>query len=289
MATLKFCASLLFCLLPLSLAAQRVADVETLEGQIKLNPARDPSQTLAPSLGEDLFLQDVVTTMAKAKTRIRFIDASIISLGENTRLRITKLLFNATQPREAEFSLEGGLALFEVSRAVLGSFYQVATTFGIFRAKGTVFSVESTPTQAILTVFEGEVEFVDLSGTITSVPAGQRLEVDASGVRGVPSSIPVGEEGKILTSITTSITPILPAVTQLAVVNQVLSLPVLAPVNNLLQAPLIKSLTPPKLLGAAGDLQRSLLQPTLGLTLPTILSLDNTAGVTQILVTTGAP
>src|SRR5262245_26139785 len=92
-----------FLLLPsLALAQSRVADVEAIEGEVKLNPSRDPKLSIAPTKDEDIFLNDVITTFTKAKTRLRFIDKSIISLGENSRLRITRLVFDPDKSREDE-------------------------------------------------------------------------------------------------------------------------------------------------------------------------------------------
>lgn len=278
-------ALLCMLLLPsLAAAQERVADVEATQGEVKLNPSRDPKVSLVPTQGEDVFFNDVVTTFTKAKARLRFIDESIISLGENTRLRVTKLVFDPDKNRDAEFDLQTGLALFMVGKAIFGSYFQVLTPFGTFRAKGTVFSVEVFADRARLSVLEGVVEYIDGSGAIVSVSAGQTLEVNsAKSAPPAPAPLPAGEEGKILTAVTATVTPLLPAVTQLSLVEKTLSLPLTAPVGELLKAPLLKPATN-TLATTTNLVQQTILQPTLGLNLglSSFLSVDNTANLTRV-------
>ena len=282
--------SLIVCLTPWAALGQQVADLESSEGEVKVSPAKDPAAAFLPSLGADLFLNDTVTTLARAKARLRFIDESIISLGENTRLKISRLVFDPSKKRDAEYELEGGLAVFQVSKVILGQLFQVVTPFGIFRAKGTVFAVEVTATQARLSVLEGVVEFSDNAGVTISVSAGQQIEVTAAGATGASVTtptlpLPAGEEGRLLGAVTSFVLPSLSVSVQLTIIDDVLSLPLTKNLDLLLRSKLLKANVVPSLLGTAGVLQKSILQPTLGLSLglPGILSPEQSAaGLAQI-------
>ena len=280
---------LFLCCSPWIALGQQVADLEASEGEVKVSPANDPAAAFLPSLGADLFLNDKVTTQTRAKARLRFIDESIISLGENTRLTLSKLVFDPNKQRDAEYGLEGGLALFQVSKVVLSQLFQVITPFGSFRAKGTVFAVEVNATQARLSVLEGVVEFSDSTGATITVSAGQQLEVTSGGAStAAPVLLPSGEEARLLGAVTSFVLPSLSTPIQLKLIDNVLALPLTANLELLLRSRLLKTNVVPSLLGTAGALQRSILQPTLGLSLglPGLLSPEQSAaGLAQVKVT----
>lgn len=279
---------LLALVAPPAQAQSAIGAFELAEGQVKLAPAGSPKSPAVAQVGTDVAQDDTVTTLAKARARLRFLDESTISMGENTRLRLTRMVFDPDKGRDGDAILDGGLALFRISKSIslLSQAFRVVTPFGAIHVRGTTFFVEVTETEAVVTVLAGEVELEGLAGARVMIRAGERASFDAAGAPSAPSPAPPAAEG----TLSLRVLPSGPAITlpALPVVQQALGLLPTQPITALLQGttqPLTRSL-----LGPQGALRAASLPGSLG-ALPGVigalplLPLDNTAATTRVTAT----
>ncbi len=100
---------LLLLLASNALAARpEVAVVTDLRGQVQRQPEAQKRWTTA-ALDEALALLDSIRTGVQSKTELRFIDRTVLAVGEKTRLRISLALFDVKEaPEELQVALLEG-------------------------------------------------------------------------------------------------------------------------------------------------------------------------------------
>lgn len=88
--------------------APAVAVVTDLRGRVERRAADDEAWT-AVGLDEGLWLEDQVRTGPRSLAELRFVDGTVLALGERTRLRISLALFDPDQaPPEIRVALLAG-------------------------------------------------------------------------------------------------------------------------------------------------------------------------------------
>lgn len=276
--------------------AQEVGSFEAVTGTVQRTPAESPESPLVVEQGDKVAMQDVVTTFLQSKARLRFQDASTVSLGENTRLRITKMVFDP-DAHHTQVHLDSGVALFQVTRAaavVLGQIFEVITPFATIRVKGTSFLVKVEGGKTEVIVLEGSVEVAGPSGASVTVNPGEKTEVEDKGPTAPPADpappvlTPPAEESGLLGQVFTTVSS-LPGLLPLNILGQNLGEGVLAPVVGILSSTTdtlgntLKTTTN-TLLGPDGFLNNTLGQTALGLELilGSVLNPDDAVGLTRI-------
>ncbi len=108
-------------LLLLSVAAAArpdVAVVTDLKGDVQRQP--EGAQFSQAALDEALALLDVLRTGVQSKTELRFVDRTLLAIGEKTRLRISLALFDVDRaPEEIRVALLMGHVDVDVARTAM--------------------------------------------------------------------------------------------------------------------------------------------------------------------------
>jgi hypothetical protein len=113
--------------------------------------------------GDSVFLDELIRTGAAARLSLRLGQATRLSLGERTRLRIDRYLVN----RGGEMVLERGAILFDRPDSPASGSMNVATPFALIAARGTKFF--AGPSQGVFGVFveHGLVTVRNRAGAVT--------------------------------------------------------------------------------------------------------------------------
>jgi ferric-dicitrate binding protein FerR (iron transport regulator) len=110
-----------------------------------------------------VFLDELIRTGAAARLSLRLGQATRLSLGERTRLRIDRYLVD----RGGEMVLERGAILFDRPDSPASGPMNVATPFALIAARGTKFF--AGPSQGVFGVFveHGLVTVRNRAGSVT--------------------------------------------------------------------------------------------------------------------------
>ncbi len=182
---LAIVAVLFFCMiLPVlqAFAAAFVAQVVKARGEIRIN--RDGTD-LSGSTGTALQLGDVIKTGKDARLRLRFVDGSILTLGENTQLSIDLFAVDATnKQRTVVLTVLEGIVNAAASKSGESNFdYQIKTPSGYSAVRGTKWIVAFQKAVTSVYVLNGTVEMGSAAGTVPPVliNAGQWGSIDGAG------------------------------------------------------------------------------------------------------------
>src|SRR5262245_37678416 len=177
-------AALLVSLLLLTsqaIAAGYVAQAVKTRGDIRIT--RDGSD-MSCSMGTAVQLGDVIKTGADARLRLRFVDGSILVLGENTKLSVDLFAVDAAnKSRTVVLTVLEGIVNAAAAKSGESKFdYQIKTESGYSAVRGTKWVVALQ--QAVMTVYvlNGTVE---MGGNGDKPPVlvntGQWGSIDATG------------------------------------------------------------------------------------------------------------
>jgi hypothetical protein len=130
---------------------------------------------------------DVIVT-ASGKARLDLNDGSIITVGENSRVRIADYQSIANRLR-TRLDLGLGVLRLLVGRRLSGAQFEVDTETAVAAVRGTDWLVEASPGQTSVALVTGEVE---VTARDAPSPATVRLEKPGQGTdvrRGVPPAV----------------------------------------------------------------------------------------------------
>lgn len=162
-------------------AAAFVAQAVKTRGDVRIT--RDGGD-ISCSMGTALQLGDVIKTGPGARLRLRFVDGSILALGENTTLSVDLFAIDATnKSRTVVLTVLEGIVNAAAAKSGESKFdYQIKTANGYSAVRGTKWIVAFQ--QALMTVYvlNGIVEMGGLGGVPgVLVNAGQWGSVDPGG------------------------------------------------------------------------------------------------------------
>ena len=150
-----------------SQAGQRAGQVSRLIPAVNVQRG---AQQLTAAAHMPVFWEDVVRTQRMARARIDLDDGSILNVGAESGLRITKHDPGAQQT-ELELTY-GRLRSKAVRIARPDGKFEVRTPAGVAGVVGTDFYILYANAIMMLIVFEGKVRFCNLSGQCVDVLAG---------------------------------------------------------------------------------------------------------------------
>jgi FecR protein len=161
-------------------AAGFVGQAVKVLGDVRVN--RDGSDITVGS-GTALQLGDVIKTGAGARLRLRFVDGSILTLGENTSLSIDIFAVDGTnKSRTVVMTLLNGVVNAAAAKSGEDKFdYQIKTANAYSAVRGTKWIVGSRDGVTGVYVLNGQVELGATSGKPALIPAGSWSSVDAQG------------------------------------------------------------------------------------------------------------
>jgi uncharacterized membrane protein YgcG len=187
---LRFAVLLCVTLLLLSsqaFAAGFVAQAVKTRGDIRIT--RDGAD-IGCSMGTAVQLGDVIKTGAGARLRLRFVDGSILALGENTKISVDLFAVDAAnKSRTVVLTVLEGIVNAAAAKSGENKFdYQIKTASGYSAVRGTKWIVEFQ--QALMSVFvlNGTVE---MGGNGANPPVlintGQWGAIDGAGALSPPT------------------------------------------------------------------------------------------------------
>jgi hypothetical protein len=138
-------------------AASFVAQAMKTRGDVRIT--RDGSDmSCAP--GTAVQLGDVIKTGAGARLRLRFVDGSILALGENTKLSVDIFAVDATnKSRTVVLTVLEGIVNAAAAKSGENKFdYQIKTATGYSAVRGTKWIVAFAQAQMTVYVLNGAVE-----------------------------------------------------------------------------------------------------------------------------------
>lgn len=175
----------LFCLVLVAVAASGVAAgfvgqaVKTL-GDVRIT-REGADMTAGP--GTALQLGDLIKTGPGARMRLRFVDGSILTLGENTSLSIDIFAVDGTnKSRTVMLTLLRGIVNAAAAKSGENKFdYQIKTANAYSAVRGTKWIVDTPKGTTGVYVLNGQVELGTGTEKPALIPAGSFASVDATG------------------------------------------------------------------------------------------------------------
>jgi ferric-dicitrate binding protein FerR (iron transport regulator) len=135
------------------------------------------------AVGEPVFIDDTLTTSAGARLAARLGEATKLSLGERTRVRIDKFLVD----RGGELVLERGAILFDRPDDKPSGPLNITTPFGLIAARGTKFF--AGPSAGVFGVFvEHGLVTVKTRGGQVSLTNGQGTNLKSRSAAPTPAT-----------------------------------------------------------------------------------------------------
>lgn len=155
--------------------------------------------------GLPLYKGDTVYTEKRGRVRFKLNDGSIMTLSSNSKLKITKSVFNPQKKQRSSFlSMTVGKARFWVSKllAFKDRSFKVKTSTFVAGVRGSDFIITATPQHTeVLTLTDTSLEVVSLAApelAPTILSDFQKTSVEMGGVPQEPVAIP-SEEIETLT------------------------------------------------------------------------------------------
>lgn len=144
-------------------SAMEIVEVGTVLSATGQTTGQLRGEKRALRVGEPVFIDDMLATGAAARLAARLGDATRLSLGERTRVRIDKFLVD----RGGELLLERGAILFDRPDDQPSGPLNVTTPFGLIAARGTKFF--AGPSDGVFGIFveHGVVTVATKGGQVT--------------------------------------------------------------------------------------------------------------------------
>lgn len=202
MKEFKVCRFLVFALvlnfiLPLPLLADSIGKFRDVQGNVSLTRAKTDSR---PRTGDNVELDDLVSTRERARTKISLSDNTLLTLGQNSKLTITRYLLSP-QKKTGVISLKMGTLHSQIQKTMDSSF-EVHTPNAIVGARGTAWLTVAEVVNGVLQtkvyVLEGTVTVFNaaIPGQIVTLTAGQFTTVIGGLAPALPAAFePVVVEG----------------------------------------------------------------------------------------------
>lgn len=136
---------------------ESIGRVTAIEGQVTvLHQGRFAPEPLA--IQKPIFQEDIIQTDAGAKIRITLIDATVISLGEKSRLELKQFLHDARQQTHTgRLTIPSGIFRAVVKKLIPQSTFEVITPTAVASIRGTDLMGEVTADSTSIVVLEGTV------------------------------------------------------------------------------------------------------------------------------------
>jgi len=198
--------------------AAAVGQVALVEGDVRLGRG-DPETWNAVRADDAVYVRDTVVTRKRSRVKIRLGASGSLTLGENTRLRITPELVRASGgPSVAGLTVDEGMGLARLDAAAAAA-VALATPAARVDTSGALVLIEVAPEgRTIVTVLDGEADVASAAGAGAPVHlhAGERTFVEpgrapapaerAPGVRAPGTGPGTGTESGAGTATGTAVT-----------------------------------------------------------------------------------
>ena len=172
---------------------------------------------------DDVFQDEEVSTGALSAARLIFKDGTNMSMGAQSRLKLTKVLFDP-DPSKSKVAMKAAVGVFRMATGNLpSSSYQVATPVAAISVRGTIIELTVTGTgTTTVYVAKGAATVRSNNGDEVDLEAGESTTVRAEGagdniLAGSPTdpSTPSEEFSKQMRAMTVALRSEEPAIDQL--------------------------------------------------------------------------
>jgi hypothetical protein len=127
--------------------------------------------------GDALQIDDRITTAAKARVKIAFVDGSTLALAGNSTLSIDRFLFDAgDRSRNAAVTLADGLVRLVAAKAASGSSFEVVTSNAVAASRSTDWIVSASAETTEVIVLDGEVDVSEAGFDFRNLPTQEQEE-----------------------------------------------------------------------------------------------------------------
>jgi len=176
-----------WALLSLAPAAQAVPQIGYAPTVVREVTGTIGEITRTIVVDSDVFQDEVVSTGANSATRIIFKDGTNLVLGENSKLKLTKLIFDP-DPAKSKVAIEATLGIFRWTSGTLPSkSYQISTPVSTIGVRGTVIEFAVTGIgSTTVAVVQGMAEVANLRNQSVLLHPGQATVVLTAPVGGEP-------------------------------------------------------------------------------------------------------
>ena len=178
---------------PADVGAQAAASMAQHAGKIanlipSVNLTRAGQQTAA-ELQMPVMWEDTVATGHLARARVQLDDGSVLNVGSDSSLRVTK---HDAAAQQTELELEyGRVRSNAVKQTKPGANFQIRTPTGVAGVVGTDFFLSFENYVTRLIVFEGRVRFCNLAGVCVEVGQGQMSSIRSDEAPDAPVPAPL--------------------------------------------------------------------------------------------------
>lgn len=155
----------------LSAAAQAqdgksIGHVTGLEGKVTVLPQGKFAPEIL-TLRKSVFREDIIETDRASKVRITLIDATVISLGEQSRLELKEFSHEARhQTRAGRFAMTLGVFRAILKEMLPPSTFEVTTPTAIAAIRGTELMGEVSSNSTAIVVLDGTVGVLNIRPTV---------------------------------------------------------------------------------------------------------------------------
>lgn len=173
---------------------RRVGEVDLVQGEVYLLPSI-PGVAYRVTKRQDVYAGDSLVTGEHGKVVLALNDQSSIGLAEYTRLRLTRIRFNAkAKTRDSEVALDHGRARFRISKVPTDSVnFRIKTPAAIAGVRGSDLAVGALgPNSCVITAADTRVTVTGASGGEATLGANQLVWSQGGALLGVSS---IGAQG----------------------------------------------------------------------------------------------
>lgn len=169
--------------------AQHAGNISLILPQVQLTRSGQSIEVKPPT---PVYWGDVVATGHMARARVALDDGSVLNVGSDASLTVTK--HDASQQQTQIDIAYGEVRSKVVHITKPGGSFQVRTPTGVAGVVGTDFYMEYQNSITRLIVYEGKVNFCNLAGGCVMVGAGQMSSIRGSNeAPDAPQSAPPSE------------------------------------------------------------------------------------------------
>jgi hypothetical protein len=172
--------------------AAAVGQIALVEGDVRLGRG-EPEAWSAARADDAVYVRDTVVTRKRSRVKIRLGASGSLTLGENTRLRITPELVRASGgPPVAGLTIDEGMGLARLDAAAAAAL-ALATPAARVDTTGALVLIEVAPDgRTIVTALDGEADVASAAGAGAPVHlrAGERTFVEPGRAPAPPERAP---------------------------------------------------------------------------------------------------
>jgi hypothetical protein len=179
-----------------ALAKDDVGSVVAVRGKAVIDREH---KTIEAKVSDGIFINDAISTLEASRVKMLFIDDSVLTLGEKSKMVVKELFYSKVKIGESVFNLVDGKM-----RAIVGKTnFEVHTPTAVAAARGTAglfeTGIKDGKRYTTIICLEGEfqVSIEGVEGSVTLTP-GMMITIFEGDIKLVPVTTPAGETDRLL-------------------------------------------------------------------------------------------